>query len=512
MAFIRFQPVAHESKDVANIRHFNSEDLIELLNLAAVSCLPETNSAHMHSGEKVFEFFRGFFSESLLSEMGVSQNEDTHLYFTPIKNTLTLAVNGKYFLVAFSSEDRQRNEILIAILPKNGNTVYINAPHDQDILRSGALSTALNIFSNRRMMQLWNESLTEKLIPTKCVIYYPSLIHLGHYVMNQLGPSLIFAEKNQVKGNFFVVALTKDCCFMGKEYLQLLFRGLVDFRIFRNKQHVQMFAKNKNFALFSVGGCSVSRSLHKKTCEILQSRVDSKYNCIKSFTKYDFILGIGLRGGTRQCLNLSLLINSICEKFKNQGVNPLFLFDGMSDSPFKKKNSSTAMLDSDLEYKEYYKMNEILANYGHESIPLMGKNLEEQLLYLSYCNLIVGHQGSSSAKFTWLLGIPTVIHGPSAIAHNYLQRNRQDNAHSRLVGLNFLNAYRNNLTNEAPKEFLIDNDLIDKDGSSLLTRWDRSNYSIKAEKASEFILSTLSSDLGIMPKKTDGENNSLNHI
>lgn len=134
----------------------------------------------------------------------------------------------------------------------------------------------------------------------------------------------------------------------------------------------------------------------------------------------EFAICVGVRGGTRECLNIVDTVFALVQEIKKQLNVPIALvLDGMCQS---RTNviSTSAMLSLDYELKICEEIANLFSCDDSVKVKtVVGLPLLDQLKFICTCNLAFGHQGSSTFKYMYLAGLPCIVHGPHAGALLY---------------------------------------------------------------------------------------------
>ncbi|MDC3011322.1 hypothetical protein OAZ24_03730 [Synechococcus sp. AH-736-G21] len=453
------------------IRSFTLRDFIDLLNL--VFHIGDLNVA------SIFNFLVPFFSYNTLNNLGLESTvfRSISINFTSKTNVIIVSGEKKDFLIIFSkSGDRQKNTIPISIYDIKANHFYINFK-GSDLIQSGILRDFLKEPSSRRSMNDILNQPFSKTKPKKCLLCFPSITHLGHNVMNTLGPLVYFVENytNDEKYAPIELFISKNNVFTSRSHVKELVGDQFNVNFVENYEQVDEYSRQNRFASFQLNACIVPPSLSKKTRKYLSN----SYSSPRELSSDNAItLAIGVRGGSRQAMNLQDVIHELCKQLRKNNMNIQFVIDGMSKSSFASSSKSTAEIDLDLEKRIAYDIHQLILDNNFQCDNIVGIPIEKQLNELKRCDLIVGHQGSLSAKYAWLLGVDTILHGPVNLSKIYQKSEICDDINDIDVGLNFIHAYR--CFKRVPKEFLINfQNIINIEQQR--TRWNRANYELSKE-------------------------------
>jgi hypothetical protein len=168
--------------------------------------------------------------------------------------------------------------------------------------------------------------------------------------------------------------------------------------------------------------------------------------------KLDLIIAIGIRGGSRQLVGLEHLILEVHTGLLDQGFSRMgYILDGLCDSTGD-PHPTTSMLSMAEELEIASRIELLLPKDSSFVKSVIGLRLSKQLEWLSKCHLAIGHRGSSSAKYMWMLALPTIVHTYENAASPPLEI-----AHMAPIRLDVSVGYRGA---QHPPEFYISNDLV----------------------------------------------------
>jgi hypothetical protein len=282
----------------------------------------------------------------------------------------------------------------------------------------------------------------------KAFLHVPILSHIAHYVLNNLGPTLTLLSNSASWSNVIEFARLDYGYFTMEEEHELLSVCMsnkceASIRYFGSVTHILDTLRTDKRGYLVLHGANVPRSLSDLAISYdasgLSSIVDTEASAL-NLNQYSLVIGVGIRGGTRECLNLADLVKEVSKLLSSRGIDALFILDGLGMSKFDSVNT-TAALDLQKEISIASEIKLAVNSYANQKcISIIGKPLSAQLAVLAHCNIVLTHSGSSLVKYMWLLYKPTVIHGPDHVQVKNLQLSSvglQD------VQLDFHNAFRN---------------------------------------------------------------------
>jgi hypothetical protein len=390
---------------------------------------------------------------------GLSNSEWLHLQLTRFPNVLRVIGHNREALISAASIHPQFPLVAIALICRDTFVAYLTIPLAsrrpaiakglENRFRSflgGSKSKLLEIFSDQR-------------VPRLCYLDISSIPHLGHYVLNSLGPAvqamaLIKATDGPIKlarlENGFLTSRQEtwllDPSPMTSEWIEY----------FSSKEELLRHIQAEGQSLFSLNGSSVDLSMAITMNRILENIPEfsdgAKARGWKELSPQVLTIAVGLRGGSREALNLADVIEAFQVEMARRGKVVFYVLDGMAEST---QNSllSTRLLSEDSEKAMAMSILGRVASKGGNGISIVGWPLIDQLAVLRQCALAIGHQGSSSAKYMWMVGLTTIIHKP--IETNHAAYRFLPALHG--VHLNFQVAYRGNI---APPEFHLPMSLV----------------------------------------------------
>lgn len=350
--------------------------------------------------------------------------------------------------------------------------------------------------------------LTSECLPSSINQDYPTTIywdtsvipHLGHYVMNDLSFAVRLYQTMLLASSSCILARVANGYIDQEdeqELIGLYAHNYKQIQYFQSRSELLNTARSRRAALISIFDATVTQFLAESLKYYFLAkghdycgRGHAEYvNSEFSLPTFDLVIGVGLRGGTRQALNLGELLQSLQECLLMRNLKVCYIFDGLADS-LNNSVSTTKDLSVDLEASIADELSAALLQLNASCVSVVGLPLIRQLSILKDCDLFIAHQGSSSVKYSYLLSKPVVLHGPIRLGPT------RKRVSTRPVGIDFLTAYR---AAPAPYEMLLSPECIDVDGTRLdrssLSRQElfRMNYSINLEFATQFILSVIDS-------------------
>lgn len=330
-------------------------------------------------------------------------------------------------------------------------------------------------------------------IPDHCSLLVPSSLHFGHYVLNSLGPAVQALAVIRAAGANIRLARVENG-FLNLEQETWLIDPTPPpsawINIFTTIQAARISARDERHALLELYGSSIDLTLAITTQRLLQQCPCLTAGALaRGWQKpnpEEMIIGISLRGGTREAVNLIQVVRLLFQSLRRQGRRVFIVIDGVAASP-NNNMSTTAELSQDREEALAKKILDAAMENGGRGISVVGWPLMDQLVGLSHCDLVIGHEGSSSAKSMWILGLKTLIHAPSPPVFPKPRR-----PELQPVGLQFRHAYRGGIH---PIEIRLPHDLVNILPTSEDSREarQRRNYQLDVKGSVAFIEDTLKS-------------------
>lgn len=239
-------------------------------------------------------------------------------------------------------------------------------------------------------------------------------LHFGHYIHNSLG-HLLRLEELGLTSYFSVIYRSSRLDFFDDETLLLGRATRRKTRVLEISesnpsggvlpQQLIPTALSEGYAVICSKDTIISGSLWRAVRKVLPKACNEKIDP-------SFSVCIGIRGGSREALNLDailcILVNAIHSR---TGCNVHLILDGMSESNSNSLNS-TAALSEVKEQEIVQAIREAFKSDPRVRITsVVGLPLIQQLECIRQCRLAFGHQGSSTFKYMYLLGLDIIVHG-----------------------------------------------------------------------------------------------------
>jgi hypothetical protein len=326
--------------------------------------------------------------------------------------------------------------------------------------------------------------------------------HLGHYILNYLGP-LSYGISSGRYLNQDYVFISKNLSHLGPFERDLIehiesygrIKGKIIY-VDTVKEAMSHAASLGSYGILLLEDSIVPLALAESVSRVLQR--DSKPTSISLMqdnASQSLVIGVGLRGGTRMIVNLASLLenltNILFTKIPNLRLH--YIFDGMC-SLHRPEVGSTSQLSLDRELEEYHVIRSKLLMLNATTSSTIALPLYEQILSLSSAHVILAHNGSGSAKYSWLLNkyvfvLNNQFHEPAWYS------SWKDSQWYGQVGLKFCRAFRKDVHSPEyylPKTLLTpapENKRDFKDGATGYTDYGRSrgNHLINAERAATLL-------------------------
>jgi hypothetical protein len=242
--------------------------------------------------------------------------------------------------------------------------------------------------------------------------------------VNDLGPSTALYNLLKLNPSFFRLARincgyllpgTESAVISGEQTQNSLVHFFPSLSAFEN--HVQQHGH----AVLSLWGAHVEPNLCQNTIKLLQEKKvqpgerNDRFRTTALHSR--IVIGVGVRGGTRQALNLDEVIDAIVKTFHPHEYSDICLvIDGLAANKVDNESSPTRLLSVEAEHLIVAGISSRLESLGVKIVSVIDEPLESQLHCLMHCQIIIGHTGSSSAKYLCLLNKPQLLHSPSGIA------------------------------------------------------------------------------------------------
>lgn len=308
----------------------------------------------------------------------------------------------------------QRTDVCLYIIDTEANEIYALPTYEFWIY-----DDLLAIFMSSLPMEVWcdhgaraahlkalkaGQSLA--LLPSPCPIHY------GHYLQNNLAHLARLEELGVTEkvstiyrpSNFDYFTPSQEKVFFGLDTQKKM-------SVVGSLRHGFGLSVDDSTSLVVSKGSTFGRSLASNLRASLK----------RDNVNHDSPVGIcvGIRGGTRMCLNLLDLTARLTAALHQKYGRKLFIVvDGMSASVLN-NSDTTAMLSPAFE-------NELAAGYLAladqfdylSASSVVGLTQYEQLLEISECTLALSGYGTQSFKYMYLCDVPTVVHGQKPPDHH----------------------------------------------------------------------------------------------
>lgn len=327
-------------------------------------------------------------------------------------------IADKYkWYMAWGNLTNQRNDSFTIFIDTETNAI-----HAYPSPQGSVYENILNIFSYTFPVHVWGSSAARnhflhKAIPSKIISHAPMPfpIHYGHYVQNNLA-HISRLEEIGLTSYFdtiyrpcdrsdFLAPKEESLFFTDDTKPKLKYTTTLDDAIQESK------AKKSELLIISKAA-TLSSYTSKVFRASLAQQNPQEDNPLSSDKENHLKLCIGLRGGTREALNLIVVIQQTVEiLYSKTGRQIALLADGMSKSNLNNRDT-TRFLSMDLEIEQASNLSNL---YELESVAsfesVVGKPMFEQISKIAQCDVAISHFGSSFFKYMTMCGIPTIVHG-----------------------------------------------------------------------------------------------------
>jgi hypothetical protein len=343
------------------------------------------------------------------------------------KNTFVLHTPGdRYLLHILNTPLPTHPPLTLLLISEQLNSAVVTFPFatlpqwKETALQQRLLEQVPFIWNSRAAREALFNGLTE---PKTCLISTFFSFHLGHYVVNDLGPSTALYDLLKLKPLFFRLARincgylqpdTESAVISGEQAQNSLVHFFPSLSAFEN--HVQQHG----LAVLSLWGAHVEPNLSQNTIKLLQGKEfqssDRNDRFRTSALRSRIVIGVGVRGGTRQALNLDEVIEAIVKTFHpHEYADICLVIDGLAAKKVDNEAGSSKLLSVEAEHLIVASILSRLDSLGVKIVSVIDEPLESQLNCLMHCHVIIGHTGSSSAKYLCLLNKPQLLHSPRGV-------------------------------------------------------------------------------------------------
>lgn len=230
-------------------------------------------------------------------------------------------------------------------------------------------------------------------------------IHFGHYLQNNLA-HLSRLEDLHILNSIEIIFRPKTFDYFTYDEEKLFFteatRG--KFRPVENEKEAVQFSMANKHALIVSKSSSYGTGLSTNFCNSVRPESDDTESAIR--------VCVGVRGGTRMCLNLVDFAVTLATELRKITGRPVHLLvDGMSKSALN-SSDTTASLSTSFEQEiadEIIAKASVSENVSASSI--VGLTTFQQLSQIRTCSLALSGYGTQYDKYMYLCNVPTIVHG-----------------------------------------------------------------------------------------------------
>ena len=234
--------------------------------------------------------------------------------------------------------------------------------------------------------------------------------HIGHYVLNNLSHVSRLEEQGLLK-YFTTIFRLSSFVYLGVDEKVICFDTETQPKI----QYTENFetALRQLSTRKAAAICSKDSSLGNHLVKNVNNYFSSvPKSIVVSDKEPSFTICVGVRGGTREAINLADVVRIMVLEIMKQTKLPVsIIVDGMSKS-INNSLTTTRNISPARELEEYNEIRDALINIeGLNISSVIGMTLSEQLSIIRTSNIALSHYGASTFKYLYLLGIPTMHHG-----------------------------------------------------------------------------------------------------
>jgi hypothetical protein len=342
-------------------------------------------------------------------------------------NVLAISAEGgefdRFFLL-WTHTSNQRTDVAVLILDLAEQTAYLQSSNARmafaDLYTIMKFSVPQAMWARAQARADWLRSLV--VAEQLALVPLPCPTHFGHYVQNNLC-HLSRLEELGVTGHCSSVYRPGPYDYFSEEEEKAFFmqdtQSLVE--VVPSFEAAKVLAGKRSQALIASKGATLSG--HLARC--LQSSLTPQANEVTEWGGDTEIyrLCVGVRGGSREAINLVEVIDQVIRGLLDRQHNPVHLVvDGMSQSLLNSKDTTRFL---SLEREEQLALalaglQQQLPRLSVESV--VNKPMFVQMEAIARCNATISHFGSSFFKYMVMAGRPVIVHGDRpAFADKYAE-------------------------------------------------------------------------------------------
>lgn len=315
------------------------------------------------------------------------------------------------FYLLWTHTSNQTTDVAVLLLDLETGMAHLQASLASmayaDLYTILQLSVPQNCWARAEKRAEWLRSLSPAvglaLVPQPCPI------HFGHYVQNNLSHLSRLEELGMIT------------------HCQTVYRpGPYDY--FNEQEEQQFFLPTTQSMLEPVASLDAAKKLARERKQMLISSKGATLSCHlahclqRSFNnvapnegsaKQDaYHLCVGVRGGSREALNLVEVIDLVLRSMFERQSKPIHLVvDGMSQSRLNSKDT-TRYLSLDREEELAAALDQLTGRYPALTVQsVVNQPMFEQMKAIARCNAAISHFGSSFFKYMVMAGRPVIVHG-----------------------------------------------------------------------------------------------------
>ncbi|MFZ4565799.1 MAG: hypothetical protein ACOYMY_04985 [Prochlorococcaceae cyanobacterium] len=324
------------------------------------------------------------------------------------------AHESRRFIMLWYCNHPQRTDVCLYVVDLQENSVY-GLPTYGFWIYSDFLSISMGALP----MDVWRDPQARdrhlrslKVGQSMALMPSPCPIHYGHYLQNNLAHLARLEEMgitDQVSTIFRPSGF--DYFLPSQEQAFFLPATQSKMKVVENRQHGFGMSIDATTALVVSKGSTFGRTLSRN--------LRSSLNCSSSGDDSRIGVCVGIRGGTRMCLNLLEFTGALSTALHQKYNREIFLVvDGMSSSVLN-NSDTTAMLSPAFEnelangYLAFADQSDFVS-----ATSVVGLTQYEQLVEISKCTLALSGFGTQSFKYMYLCDVPTVVHGQKPADRN----------------------------------------------------------------------------------------------
>jgi len=311
------------------------------------------------------------------------------------------------FILLWYNNHSQRSDVCLYIFDLEQNRVYALPTYDFWIYQD-----LLHIFQLTLPMPLWTDSNARanhfRSLPKADQLAHlpaPCPIHFGHYLQNNLAHLSRLEDLGVLASvNHVFRTQTFDYFLPEEEKLFLAESTRKKISIVADNQEAIKVCQASNHAILVSKSSSFGSGL--------SSHFRLAVPALPADQDTPIMVCVGVRGGTRMCLNLVDFAVTFAAEINRLSGRPVHLvIDGMSRSALNDKDTTAGLSTTHEQALASEIIDKASAHDGVTASSIVGLSTFQQLAQIRQCSLALSGFGTQYFKYMYLCNLPTIVHG-----------------------------------------------------------------------------------------------------